>query len=101
MAEREVAVLTNVAKPNGTSEKGMSAALGMTAIHIASAEILQALLGRWIENKATTFGNKMPCRHILHIQAAMPGEKQSPLREESPPVTLSSLIDLYAQNNDT
>lgn len=92
--------MTNVAKPNGASEKGKAGALGKTAIHTASAETLQALLGKWKENKLTTSANKMPCGHILYTQAAMPGTKQSPLREKPPPVTLSSLIDFYAQNND-
>lgn len=92
--------MTNVAKPNGASEKGKVGALGMTAVHTASAGTLQALLGKWKENKVTTFANKTPCGHILYTQAAMPGAKRSSLREKPPPVTLSSLIDFYAQNND-
>lgn len=49
----------------------------MAAVHTAPAEIFQALLGKWKENKVTTFANKMPCGHILYIQAAMPGKEQS------------------------
>lgn len=89
--------MTNVAKPNGTSEKDMAGVPGMTAVHTAPAEIFQGLLGKWKENKVTTFANEMPCGHILYIQAAMSGKKQS---TQLPPVTLSSLIDFYAQIND-
>lgn len=92
--------MTNVEKPNGTSEKGMTGTLEITAVHTASAEIFQALLGKWKDNKVTTFANKMPCGHILYIQTAVPEKKQSPLRKKPPPVTLSSLNDFFAKDND-
>lgn len=89
--------MTNVAQPNGASEKSEAETLGMTAVHTAPAKYLQVLLEKWEENKVTTSTNKMPCGHILYIQIAMPGAKQSSLREKPPPVTLSSCIDFYAQ----
>lgn len=70
--------MTNVAKPNGTSETGIVGALRMTAVHTAPAEILHVRMRKQKRNKMT-FANKMPCGHILYIQAAMPGKKQSPL----------------------
>lgn len=82
--------MTNVTKPNRTSEKDMTGALRMTAVHAALADIFQALLGKWKDNKVTIFANKMPCGHVLYIQAAKPGKKQSTQREKIPPVTLSA-----------
>lgn len=70
--------MTNIAKPNGTSETGIVGALRMTAVHAAPAEILHACMRRQKRNKMT-FANKMPCGHTLYSQAAMPGTKQSPL----------------------
>lgn len=61
--------MTNVAKPNGTSETDMAGAPGMTAVHTIPAKIPRVRLRRQKRNKMT-FANKMPCGYILYIQAA-------------------------------
>lgn len=55
----------------------MAGAPEVTAVYTARAEISRYFWDIKKGNKVTTFANKIPCGHILNIQAAMAGKKQS------------------------